>query len=622
MSIIKITNSHHTLLDIGNYINSETALMIIVGIFLSIFIAFIAGAIVQYFTRLIFTYSYEKNLKRFGSVWGALAISAIVYFILIKGSKGTSFISDETVQWIDTHRGLIILYCFGGFVILLELGQRLAKLNIPKLIVLIGTAALALAFAGNDLVNFIGVPLAGLASYQEYLKVGNDEFLMSALKEPVRSNTYLLLLAGVIMIVTLWFSKKARKVVTTTVDLSRQHSGEERFRSSGLSRGVISLALSVNNVIVKAIPEGLKKTMWSRLNPPTEFNNKLLKENKPAFDMIRASVNLVVASILIAFGTSLKLPLSTTYVTFMVAMGTSLSDKAWGRESAVYRITGVFTVIAGWFMTAITALLVCSLFTTLLFYGGIYALILLILVALFFVLRTHLFFRKEQKAKKEKTTIEDHELGIDDEKIKNRCYTNISEIVMLIPASLRQIAEGLHTENKKRLKSIKIQVEALDKKTRYLKDDIHNTIELLKEDSISTAHYYILMLDYLRELVVCMKFIVTPCFEHINNHHKGITEDQFKDLEILANEFTEYYTLLSDKFQRNNISDLLSIKDHSSEILELIEGFRKSQIKRIRNREVNTRNSLLYLNILAELKNIVLYTNNLINTQKDFLEKT
>jgi phosphate/sulfate permease len=617
VSIIKISANHHTLLDLGNYINTDKALAIIAGILLSVFIAFIVGAIVQYLTRLLFTFKFKKTLKYFGSIWGGLAISAITYFMLIKGAKGASFIPEDAAYWINSHKGTIVLWSFGAWVILLQAGKWLFNLDIPRLIVLVGTFALAMAFAGNDLVNFIGVPLAGLSSYQEYLQQGTDDFMMTALGEPVRSNTLLLLLAGIIMIITLWTSKKARKVVSTTVDLSRQGEGEERFGSSVFSRAIVTAAISVNNTINKLIPVSVQEKIERRFQNP-ETDTTLIDTEKPAFDMMRAAVNLVIASILIAFGTSLKLPLSTTYVTFMVAMGTSLADRAWGRESAVYRITGVFTVIGGWFMTALTAFLVAGIFATILYFGNIYALIGLVLVALFFVIRTHFFFKKQEGIKKEKALIEKHDEILDSNKIKERSDNAVADIISMIPVSFREVVEGLWKENKGQLKKNLKKVKALDKKTRYLKDDIHYTIENLTDDSITTGHFYVRTLDFLRELAVCLKFISEPSYDHINNHHKGITESQYEDLLKLSDAFTAYYNTLSEKYSKGDIEGILKVRETSRSLLELNEKLRKSQIERIREHLVNTKNSLLYLNLLAEAKNLVLYTNNLINIQREF----
>jgi len=351
VSVIKIYQTpDETLLNIGKYINSEKALAIIFGILLSVIVAFIFGAVIQYISRIIFSFKYNKTLKYFGSVWGGIAITVITYFMLIKGVKGASFITPETSDWIKSNATTIITYSFIAWTIILQLLYWPIRVSIPKVIILVGTFALAMAFAGNDLVNFIGVPLAGLQSYQDIASTPGaspDNYLMTSLTEPVKTNTFLLLIAGAIMIVTLWFSKKARSVIATTIDLSRQGHGEERFGTSVLSRTIVRSSHKANKAISSVIPKPVIRFIVSRFQVPKKEKKNSSKEATVSFDLIRASVNLVVASILIAFGTSLKLPLSTTYVTFMVAMGTSLADRAWGRDDAVYRIQGVFSVIGG-----------------------------------------------------------------------------------------------------------------------------------------------------------------------------------------------------------------------------------------------------------------------------------
>jgi phosphate/sulfate permease len=349
IAVIKITGSEQTMQDIGQYINSAKALAIITGILVSVAIAFSVGALVQYITRILFTFNLRFNLKYFGALWGGLAITGITYFMLIKGAKGASFITPETLKYINANTGLILLASFAGWTLILQILMLLFRLNVLKVIVLAGTFALAMAFAGNDLVNFIGVPLAGLKALQLFNAApGADPntFLMTGLAEDVKTETWMLLIAGVVMAITLWTSKKARSVIETSVDLSRQGEGAERFNSSILSRNLVRGAMNVSSAISRFLPDKVNLWIEKRFNPPDETTITQMPEGA-AFDMLRASVNLVVASMLIALGTSLKLPLSTTYVTFMVAMGTSLSDRAWGRESAVYRITGVLSVIGG-----------------------------------------------------------------------------------------------------------------------------------------------------------------------------------------------------------------------------------------------------------------------------------
>ncbi|NQU85257.1 MAG: inorganic phosphate transporter, partial [Mariniphaga sp.] len=353
VSLVKIYSSDGSLVELAKYINSGKALAIITGILLSVFVAFVVGAIIQYLSRLMFSFRYQKNLKYFAGFFGGLAIASITYFMIIKGAKGASFMKAETVAFLKNNMLEILIYSLIGWTILLQLLYWLFKIDIPKIIVLVGTFALAMAFAGNDLVNFIGVPLAGFESFKAWSTQAissPDEFQMTILTGKVGTPTYMLLIAGLVMIITLITSRKARSVVATTLDLSRQNEGEERFQSSLFSRLVVRNTINVNKKFKRLMPGNVNRFLENRFQAIQDFTASN-DPDKPAFDKIRASVNLIVASILISLGTSLKLPLSTTYVTFMVAMGTSLSDRAWDRESAVYRISGVFTVISGWFLT-------------------------------------------------------------------------------------------------------------------------------------------------------------------------------------------------------------------------------------------------------------------------------
>jgi phosphate/sulfate permease len=358
VSLFKMYTSPEAVQELGNYINSARALGIISGILLSVVIAFTVGAIVQFISRLLFTFNYEKKLPYFGALWGSIAITSIVYFMLVKGAKGASFMDEETINWITNNTMLILAVCFVGFGVLSQLLISIFKINILKVIVLIGTFSIAMAFAGNDLVNFIGVPLAG---YDSYLLFVNDpaldpsQYTMESLLQPVKTPTLFLLGAGIIMILSLVFSKKARSVTKTEVELARQGEGSERFSSSLFAQALVRKTMDISGFMERIIPNAVQRGIDRRFAPLPAKEKMVPGKTTAHFDMVRASVNMFVASILIAFATSYKLPLSTTYVTFMVAMGTSLSDRAWGRESAVYRITGVLTVIGGWFFTAFTA---------------------------------------------------------------------------------------------------------------------------------------------------------------------------------------------------------------------------------------------------------------------------
>ncbi len=390
-------------LTIAQFINSSKALAIISGILLSVAVAFTVGAIIQYFMRIFFSFKFARRIKYIGAIWGGIAFTAMTYFILIKGAKGATFMTSEMVEWIGTHSGMIIIYSFIGWTVLLQILYSLFNVNILKMIVLVGTFSLAMAFAGNDLVNFIGVPIAGFNSYQLFEASSGAEagnFLMSGLSGKVPTPTLFLLIAGVIMVITLYISKKARTVTQTELSLARQEEGDERFSSSWLSKALVRFSVNSSLVFAKILPDKVIKTIEKQFEPDDEAEKG---KDAPMFDLVRASVNLTVASILISFATSLKLPLSTTYVTFMVAMGTSLSDKAWDRESAVYRVTGVLAVIGGWFLTALSAFVVAFIMVYIFHFGGAVGIFAMVAFVIYILFRTHVIHKKSKESSTEKT---------------------------------------------------------------------------------------------------------------------------------------------------------------------------------------------------------------------------
>jgi phosphate/sulfate permease len=392
IALIKISNSDtETISNLGKYINSDSALLIISGILLSVFIAFSIGALVQFLSRLLYSFHFEQSKTYVSAIFGGVAITAITYFIFIKGMKGSDFYGNFK-HLIEGNTYQIILYGFIFWTILSQFLISIFKVNILKFIIVIGTFSLAMAFAGNDLVNFIGVPIAAWNSYQAWSVSGipANEFSMGILAEKVPSNPMLLFAAGIIMVITIWFSKKAKSVIETGVNLSRQGDGDEKFEPNLVSRTVVRGAIVFSEITSKIIPQPILKWVDSKFQRPSVKISKDKTYELPAFDLVRASVNLFVAGILISIGTSLKLPLSTTYVTFMVAMGTSLADRAWGRESAVYRVAGVFNVIGGWFLTALTAFTIAAIFAYIIYIGEIVSVAFLLIIVLFLIGRSSL----------------------------------------------------------------------------------------------------------------------------------------------------------------------------------------------------------------------------------------
>lgn len=620
VAVIKISGSEQTIQDLGQYINAGKALAIITGILVSVAVAFSFGALVQYITRLIFTFNFKYNLRYYGAIWGGLAITGITYFMLIKGAKGASFITKETLEVINSNTFTILLISFAAWTFILQMLMMLFRVSVLKVIVLAGTFALAMAFAGNDLVNFIGVPLAGLKAVQLFNAApGADPttFLMTGLADDVKTETWMLLLAGLVMAYTLWTSKKARSVIETSVDLSRQGEGSERFNSSILSRNIVRGALNMSNTIGRFLPDRVNNWLEKRFTPPSEDTLAEMPEGA-AFDMIRASVNLVVASMLIALGTSLKLPLSTTYVTFMVAMGTSLTDKAWGRESAVYRITGVLSVIGGWFFTALAAFTVSLIAAIILFYGGLVATFVLLGIAGFLIYRTHRIHLRRTNEKKAEALLDAMPDELSTENILERCSMTIQQVLGQSLSIFKDALMGLMDEDRRLLKNAKSSSDDLNVSTKRLKNHVGSTLSHLREDSIESGHFYVQAIDYLREINHCISYITVPSYEHVENNHKPLIPVQIEELSRLNGEVSLLFGEVTHMLTKKNYEDFDLLVARQQNIHRIVEEARKKQVKRIKNSETGTRNSILYLNILAEVKNLTLFILNLLKSSRDF----
>ncbi len=623
ISIIKVTNNPDT--SLSQYINTAKALAIIAGILLSVVVAFSSGAIIQYFTRLAFSFNYDSRLKYLGAIWGGIAITAITYFILIKGAKGASFMNSDTKAWIKDNAGQIIIYSFIGWTAVLQICKWVFKFDILKFTVLVGTFALAMAFAGNDLVNFIGVPLAGFESFKVFNGTAGaspNDFLMSSLAGKVRTDTYLLVIAGLIMVVTLWTSKKARSVVKTSLDLARQQEGDERFGSSYFARSIVRGAINISNTINSLIPKSITNRIQKQFDSTSYEEKRIaLGDDAPAFDMIRASVNLVVASILISLATSYKLPLSTTYVTFMVAMGSSLSDGAWGRESAVYRITGVLSVVGGWFLTAFSAFTVAFIVAMLINYGTIYSVFPLIALAIYFMYRTHTYGSKKdlELLDVKEFEIEEVDGEINAKKILDKCAKNVinslTEISELYTGSLTDFQAENRKELKERIKSI----NQVNKKIKKFKNNIYKTVKKLQDNEIDSSLYYVQVIDYLRETAHALTYIAKPCFEHLDNNHTIFNQDQFKDLSILIGNVQVIISKVTKMISKGDYTNSEEIIEEIAKEIESLKDLRKKQLKRIKKEKSSTQNSMLYLNLLHETQNLILHVGNLAKSQRDFV---
>ncbi len=624
VSLIKVSNDPS--LPLSDYINTAKALAIISGILLSVIVAFSAGAIVQYITRLVFSFNYDKRLKYLSALWGGIAITAITYFILVKGAKGASFMNDATKTWIKGNAIQIIFYSFVCWTVLLYLCKWIFKFDILKFTVLVGTFALAMAFAGNDLVNFIGVPLAGFESFKVFSNSGGiapDALLMESMAGKVKTDTYLLVIAGFIMIITLWTSKKAKNVVKTSLDLSRQQEGEERFGSSFFARSLVRASINASTTINNVLPSGIKKVINKQFDDSSYEEKRIaLGKDAPAFDMLRASVNLVVASILISMATSYKLPLSTTYVTFMVAMGSSLTDGAWGRESAVYRVTGVLSVIGGWFLTAFSAFTVAFIVAMIINIGGIYSVFVLIAIAIYFMYRTHAISHKRSAEEIDVKEFEIEEMEgeeINTKKVLDKCTRNVTNSLTEISDLYTSSLTDFQAENRKDLKERLKAVNQVNKKIKKYKNNIYKTVKKLQDSDIDSSLYYVQVIDYLRETAHALTFVVKPCFEHLDNNHTPFNKDQFKDLSILIGHIQVLISKANNIIRNSSFENLDELLDEIVKETENLKSLRKAQLKRIKKEKTSTQNSMLYLNLLHETQNLLLHIGNLLKAQRDFV---
>jgi len=625
--IIQLESGGEKIAQLSDYINSDKALLIIAGILLSVIIAFTAGSIIQYLSRLLFSFNYEKKLKFFGGIWGGIAITAITYFILIKGLKGSAYAEYEMPdglilkEWVKHHAFMIITVSFVAWSIILSFLSMIPKFDTLKFIVLIGTFALAMSFAGNDLVNFIGVPLAGYEAFNAFNSSGAnaDSFLMTSLAGQVETPFYFLLFAGAIMVATLWFSKKAKSVVKTSLDLGRQDEGYERFESSLLSRIIVRGVTNMAQSVKANIPGLLRRRINKQFDQaPFIEKQKALASEAPAFDMIRASVTLVVASILISFATSLKLPLSTTYVTFMVAMGTSLADRAWGTESAVYRVTGVISVIGGWFFTAFFAFTSAFIMALLFSYFGFPAVFIMVALAALVVYRSH-FIHKKRIENTDNQQDETPEEILTNSKIVNKASKSVIQTLEKISSSLNDTITAFGKGNLKQLKSIFYSFEKVNIQTKSLKDNVSKTIDKLEESAVESGHYYVQVVGYLREISHSTYHIIQPALKHIDNSHKALLPVQIEEISEIQTKINELIGVVIKAMNDQDFSLLDKVIEDQRETLKHIKLIRKNQVKRIKTSEIGTRNSMLFFNILEEYKNIIFNIINLLKSQRDFI---
>lgn len=597
VSLLKIVQAGDSLVDIVQYINSAKAITIIMGILLSVAISFVCGAVAQFLTRLLFTFDYRQRIRRYGALWGGLALSSITYFILVKGAKGASFMTRQHVEWINSNTALLLMIIFAASAVILQILQMM-NYNILKPIVLIGTFALAMAFAANDLVNFIGVPLAGLHAYKSAMTAADPlTATMGALGKKVQSETLYLLLAGIIMVITLWLSKKARTVTETEIGLSQQEEGNERFESIFLSRALVRLVLHLFDTVRLIVPRSLRALVSRRLNPAVA--PPAIEEGKrPSFDLLRASVNLMVASAVVSYATSNKLPLSTTYVTFMVAMGTSFADQAWGRESAVYRITGVLTVIGGWFLTAVIAFTFAGLFAAVIFYGEGFGVLLLLALAAWLIWNAHRKHRTmAEEARKQKVfnlkSVEDPRKSVE------TTFEHMSFLLKEIRESLDTALDALFKQSFDRLGVQRKRLSKIQQWSNIISANIFKAMRLLDQKGLAVSHKYAQTIRRLQKITDGHRDIVLRAYTHIGNHHKGLLPVQIEELEQVRGLLNEILLEVETTFSRKQTADLDRLREKDGRLRELAEELNARQVPRIADNTSKTRLSILYYAIVG-----------------------
>tara|TARA_B110000483_G_scaffold13271_1_gene15104 strand:- start:1026 stop:3389 length:2364 start_codon:yes stop_codon:yes gene_type:complete len=615
VSLIKIYAGGGDTSMLSEYINVTKATQIILGILLSVFVAFSTGALVQYVSRLLLSYNYEQKAKWVGSLFGGVALTSITYFILMKGIKGTAYakqsfeiLNGSTIA--NFMESQVLLIALSSFIVLSAISYlliSLLKINIYKIIIGVGTFSLALAFAGNDLVNFIGVPIAAWQSYEAWSVSGIQatEFSMAFLSEKVPTPTILLFVAGMVMVVTLWFSSKAKKVTKTEIDLARQQDTKERFNPNFLSRGLVRSSMNLSSLFSKFIPENIQNYISTQFKKPKIELSSNKSIELPAFDMIRAAVNMMVAAILISIATSFKLPLSTTYVTFMVAMGTSLADRAWGSESAVYRVAGVLNVIGGWFFTAFIAFVGCGFIAFLINLGGPTAIAILLFLALLILARNYISHRKETAQIKSEDALSSAESS-SIQGLIIESSSNVSKASKKVKKIFTASINGLATQDLKALKKNKKEVKNLSEEIDNLRNDLFYFIKNLEESTIKGAsNFYINVLSSLEDISQSLEYISKVTFKHINNNHKALTFNQIRELKEISVQLETLFERIKFAFSKNNFEEIANILDSKQELYDSVKEKINIQISRTKDEESSPKNTTLYFSILTETKDLI-----------------
>ncbi len=606
-------------LALGDLLNTSKALSVIMGIFVSVAIAFFFGAVVQWISRLIFTFNYKPRMKYLIGIFGGIAATSIVYFILIKGLKDSAFMTADNKAWVQQHTLMILACCMVGFTLLMQVLHWL-KINVFKVIVLLGTFALAMAFAGNDLVNFVGVPLAGYAAYTEYATMGggNPDFLMTALNSPAKTPFFFLFAAGVIMIIALVTSKKAQNVIKTSVDLSRQDEGDEMFGSSMAARSLVRGAMNLSNAVVRYTPEPVRRWVDKRFS-----QDEMVLENGAAFDLVRASVNLLLASLLIALGTSLKLPLSTTYVTFMVAMGTSLADRAWGRESAVFRITGVMSVVGGWFLTAGAAFTACFLIALLMYHTGAVGMVLMIALVIFLLIRSNRRYRAKMLVEHEDDLFR-RILSCEDKAeawtlLREHSVKSLSESLDYASNAYMRLTNGVLNED---LKQVRKSAALTNDQKEKLKRLRRKELVALRRIDLSLAMekntWFHVQSNCCEQFYYTLKRATEPCVEHLENNFSPLPKSYAEEFVPVRNLLDHLINRVRRMIESGDYSNAQAMTETADSLRSNIQALRTAQEFRIHDSETNIKAGLIYLTLLAESQELLASTMKLMRASNRF----
>lgn len=621
MAVIKMMNDGG-MYSYADYINTEKVLSVIMAIFVSVAIAFVVGLVVMWLSRIVFTFHYERHMKWTIGIFGGISITSISYFLITKGFGQASFMTPDVKAWISLHSGHILISFLVFFTILTQVLSWM-KVNIFKIVVLFGTFSLAMAFAGNDLVNFIGVSLAGLSSTQDYMANGQgqyDTFMMTSLCESARMPIYYLVGAGVVMIISLFISKKARKVINTSISLSKQNEGDEIFSSSRIARRLVRMVGGSTEVALNLVPIGIKRWVNSRFAPREDGATSDL-----AFDLVRASVNLVLAGLLIVIGTTLKLPLSTTYVAFMVGMGSSLADRAWGRESAVYRITGVISVIGGWFITAGAAFLTCFLITNLMHFGGPIVMAACVVIILVILVKNNLKHKKADENSETDELFSKISESQSEEEVRTLLHRHIrlthGSILEYTQNCFFQITDGLLNENIRELRKASNSIN--DEKSTWLKARQKEIVGMRKiniDEAVQKNTWFHLAANSLTQIFYCLKRISDPCLEHVDNYFNPLPDEYKKQYLPIRDEVVEMFAKAYEIVHEEEYNQIDALLTAGNSLKSRLSEMRSEEQNNFSREGTNIRLHFLYLNTLQETQELVSSLRHLLRATKRFYE--